>query len=202
MKRININTQQTHFIGCWNLKNDKLCTDITKFFENNKNLQKQGVFGGGKANLKVKSTIDIAINPNDLKNPKYKIFNQYIGELHKCFLEYQNQWPFLKTMIKNIDIPSFNIQKYSKGDHFAHMHSERTSLNTLHRLFAWMTYLNNVDDGGQTNFSHYGIKIKPEIGKTLIWPAEWTHAHSGGILKSGTKYIITGWMHFPHKELE
>ena len=39
MKRININTQQTHFIGCWNLKNDKLCTDITKFFENNKNLQ-------------------------------------------------------------------------------------------------------------------------------------------------------------------
>jgi hypothetical protein len=202
MKRININTQQTHFIGCWNLKNDKLCNDITKFFENNKNLQKQGVFGGGKANLKVKSTIDIAINPNDLKNPKYKIFNQYIGELHKCFLEYQNQWPFLKTMIKNIDIPSFNIQKYSKGDHFTHMHSERTSLNTLHRLFAWMTYLNNVDDGGQTNFSHYGIKIKPEIGKTLIWPAEWTHAHSGEILKSGTKYIITGWMHFPHKELE
>ena len=202
MKRININTQQTHFIGCWNLKNDKLCNDITKFFENNKNLQKQGVFGGGKANLKVKSTIDIAINPNDLKNPKYKIFNQYIGELHKCFLEYKNQWPFLKTMIKNIDIPSFNIQKYSKGDHFTHMHSERTSLNTLHRLFAWMTYLNNVDDGGQTNFSHYGIKIKPEIGKTLIWPAEWTHAHSGEILKSGTKYIITGWMHFPHKELE
>ena len=202
MKRININTQQTHFIGCWNLKNDKLCNDITKFFENNKNLQKQGVFGGGKANLKVKSTIDIAINPNDLKNPKYKIFNQYIGELHKCFLEYKNQWPFLKTMIKNIDIPSFNIQKYSKGDHFSHMHSERTSLNTLHRLFAWMTYLNNVDDGGQTNFSHYGIKIKPETGKTLIWPAEWTHAHTGEILKSGTKYIVTGWMHFPHKELE
>ena len=43
MKRININTQQNHFIGCWNLKNDKLCNDITKFFENNKNLQKQGV---------------------------------------------------------------------------------------------------------------------------------------------------------------
>ena len=202
MKRININTQQTHFIGCWNLKNDKLCNDITKFFENNKNLQKQGVFGGGKENLKMKSTIDIAINPNDLKNPEYKIFNQYIGELHKCFSEYQNQWPFLKTMIKNIDIPSFNVQKYSKGDHFSHMHSERTSLNTLHRLFAWMTYLNNVDDGGQTNFSHYGLKIKPEIGKTLIWPAEWTHAHSGEILKSGTKYIITGWMHFPHKELK
>ena len=55
----------------------------------------------------------------------------------------------------------------------------------------------NVDDGGQTNFSHYGIKIKPETGKTLIWPAEWTHAHTGEVLKSGTKYIVTGWIHFP-----
>ena len=43
----------------------------------------------------------------------------------------------------------------------------------------------------------FGIKIKPEIGKTLIWPAEWTHAHTGEILKGGTKYIITGWMNFP-----
>ena len=202
MKRVNINTQQTHFIGCWNLKNHKLCNDITKFFENNKNLQKQGVFGGGKANLKVKSTIDIAINPNDLKNPKYKIFNQYIGELHKCFLDYQNQWPFLKTMLKTVYVPSFNIQKYSRGDHFASLHSERTSIDTLHRLFAWMTYLNDVDDGGQTNFSHYGIKIKPETGKTLIWPAEWTHAHTGEILKSGTKYIVTGWMNFPTGKYE
>ena len=82
-------------------------------------------------------------------------------------------------------------------DHFAALHSERTSLDTLHRIFAWMTYLNDVEDGGQTNFSHYGIKIKPEIGKTLIWPAEWTHAHTGEVLKSGKKYMITGWMHFP-----
>ena len=59
-----------------------------------------------------------------------------------------------------------------------------------------MTYLNNVEDGGTTNFEYYDIKVKPEIGKTLIWPAEWTHAHTGSILKSGTKYIVTGWIQF------
>ena len=196
MKRTNINLQQIHFIGCWNLENNKLCSDITNFFEDNKNLQKQGVTAQGK-NLNVKKTTDITVRPDDLKKPKFGILKQYINELHKCFLDYQNQWPFLKFMIKTVDIPSFNIQKYSRGDHFASLHSERTTLNTLHRLFAWMTYLNNVDDGGQTNFSHYGIKIKPETGKTLIWPAEWTHAHTGEVLKSGTKYIVTGWIHFP-----
>ena len=61
-----------------------------------------------------------------------------------------------------------------------------------------ITYLDNVEDGGTTNFLHYSIKIKPEIGKTLIWPAEWTHAHSGEILNSGEKHIITGWMNFPY----
>ena len=199
MKRININSQQTHFIGCWNLENNKLCNEITQFFENNKELQIQGITSYGK-DLKAKKTTDIPVNPHDLKNPKFEIFKQYIDELHKCFLDYQNQWPFLKSMIKTVYVPGFNIQKYSRGDHFASLHSERTSLDSLHRLFAWMTYLNDVDDGGKTNFSHYGIKIKPETGKTLIWPAEWTHAHTGEILKSGTKYIVTGWMHFPSPE--
>ena len=195
MKRININTEQTNFIGCWNLENNKLCSEIIEFFEDNKKLQKQGITGQGK-NLKLKKTTDITINPNDLKNPKFKILEKYIDELHKCYMDYQKQWPFLKTMLKKIDIPAFNIQKYSRGDHFAHLHSERTSLSTLHRLFAWMTYLNDVEDGGKTNFSHYGISIKPQTGKTLIWPAEWTHAHAGEILNDGKKYIITGWMHF------
>ena len=58
------------------------------------------------------------------------------------------------------------------------MDSERVHITSLHRLFAFMTYLNDVDDGGQTKFDYYDIKVKPETGKTLIWPAEWTHAHS------------------------
>jgi hypothetical protein len=61
-----------------------------------------------------------------------------------------------------------------------------------------MTYLNDVDvdAGGRTSFDHYGIQVRPQTGVTLIWPAEWTHAHRGEVLSSGIKYIITGWMHF------
>ena len=55
MKRTNINTQQTHFIGSWNLENKKLCNEIISFFENNKNLQKPGVSGKGK-DPKIKKT--------------------------------------------------------------------------------------------------------------------------------------------------
>ena len=151
MKRININSQQIHFIGCWNLENDKLCNEIINFFENNKNLQKPGISGMGK-DVKIKKTTDITVLPEDLKKPKFEILKQYVDALHKCFLDYQNQWPFLKTMLKTVNVPSFNIQKYSRGDHFASLHSERTSLESLHRLFAWMTYLKDVDDGGTNKF--------------------------------------------------
>ena len=197
MKRIDINPNQLNFIGAWNIENNNLCNEIIDFFEKNQNLQKKGGTSDASNNKKVKSTTDITIRPIDLKDKNFNVFNNYMKELHNCYVDYQKQWPFLKSMVNDIQIPPFNIQKYNPGDHFSTVHSERTSLNTLHRLFAFMTYLNDVEDGGETHFIHYKFKIKPETGKTLIWPAEWTHAHTGEILKSGTKYIVTGWMNFP-----
>jgi hypothetical protein len=201
MERINFSDEkkQPHFIGSWNIKNYELCNEIINFFEENKILQKNGEIGSGKDFTKKKTT-DISVRPNDLKNNEFKCFNNYIDELYKCFIDYQHQWPFMRSCIKDVDIGVFNVQKYSKGDHFSQIHTERYSVHTSNRLFAWMTYLNNVEDGGVTNFLHYDIKIKPEIGKTLIWPAEWTHAHSGEILNNGEKYIITGWMNFPYSK--
>ena len=187
-----------HFIGSWNILNDKLCEDIVTFFESKPNLQKKGVTSGNDVNEDIKKTTDITINPNSLKNKDYEVFVNYFKHLNECFLDYKDQYPFLKTFIKKISIGPFNVQKYSSGDHFSHLHSERTDITTLHRLFAWMTYLNDVDesDGGTTDFDYYKVKIRPERGKTLIWPAEWTHAHSGSVLKNGEKYIITGWIDF------
>ena len=199
MKRIEVGTQKPNFIGCWDIENKKLCNEIVSFFENNKELSKVGTTTLGK-NIEAKKTTDITITPKDLEKSKFEIFKKYFKELHSCYMDYQKQWPFVKSIFNTIDIGVFNIQKYNPGDHFSHLHCERTSLNSLHRLFAFMTYLNDVEDGGKTNFDYYGIKVKPEIGKTLIWPAEWTHAHTGEVLKSGTKYIVTGWLHFPVKE--
>ena len=58
-----------------------------------------------------------------------------------------------------------------------------------------MTYLNDVDDGG-TEFMHQNIITPAVKGLTLIWPADWTHAHRGVISKTKEKYIITGWFSY------
>ena len=197
MKRLIVKENQTNFIGAWNIENNELCKSIISFFKNNPNLHFQGMSAAGK-NLQSKNRTDISIRPDYLKEEKFSLLKEYINELHKCYLDYLEQWPFLKRMAFKMDIGPFNIGEYLPGGHFGNIHSERTSINTLHRLFAFMTYLNDVEDGGETKFTHYEVSIKPEIGKTIIWPAEWTHAHTGEILNSGKKYIITGWLHFPH----
>ena len=196
MKKIDItNNKNPNFIGAYNIENDSLCENIVSFFEENKDLQSQGAVGDG-VDEKIKKSTDITIYPNNLKEEKFFLFKDYLNSLNKCYQDYRETYPFLKKFITKVDLGYFNIQKYLPGGHFAELHSERTSLQNLHRLFAWMTYLNDVDDGGTTDFDYFDIKVKPEKGKTLIWPAEWTHAHTGSILKSGKKYIITGWMHF------
>ena len=195
MKRITLeNTNLTpHFIGSWNLEPLELCDDIVNYFETNISHQKKGR-AGNRLNQSVKKSVDITLLPNEIKLHKNQIFNLYLDALFTCYKDYLLQWPFLSSFANQVEIGSFNIQRYQAGEHFQQIHTERSSIATLHRMFAWMTYLNDVDEGGTTFFTHYGLEIKPRKGLTLIWPAEWTHAHKGNVLHSGSKYIVTGWM--------
>ncbi len=196
MKRLEIqNNQNPNFIGNWDIENDELCNQMIEFFEKNPDRQVKGQTAGG-VNENVKKCTDITIRPEDLADKKFQIFNTYFENLFQCFNDYKEQYDFLKTFVKKLHIGPFNIQKYYPGDHFNKIHAERTDMSTIHRIFAWMTYLNDVEDGGTTDFDYYKIKVKPKTGKTLIWPAEWTHAHKGSVLNGGEKYIITGWLHF------
>ncbi len=195
MERVVFNNTKhnPNFIGSWNLEPLDLCNEIISYFELNVSKQKKGRTIGG-LNQNIKKSIDINISPNEIKLPENQVFNSYLNALFTCHKDYILQWPFLASFLNRVEIGSFNLQRYQAGEHFQQIHSERTSIESLHRIFAWMTYLNDVDDGGTTYFSHYDLEIKPRKGLTLIWPAEWTHAHKGNVLHSGSKYIITGWM--------
>jgi len=183
------------FIGSWVIEPPSLCDELITYFEAHVEKQKIGATSGGR-NLDVKDRVDIRIAPNELNLPGNELFNTYIDSLFTCYKDYLVQWPFLEDMGKKLEIGAFNFGRYQKGQHFQQIHTERYSLNTLHRVLAWMTYLNDVDEGGETYFSHYDINVQPKKGLTIIWPAEWTHAHRGNVLLGGSKYMLTGWMSF------
>lgn len=189
-------TKHPHFIGAWQLDDTGVCDDIVALYEANRDKAQDGGIGLGGVDKRVKDSSDLVIQPKDLEREDHAPLVAYMEALHQCYLAYIEEWSFVASFMPQIHIGRFNIQRYESGGHFNQLHSERTTLNTLHRLLVWMTYLNDVENGGETEFPHYGLKIAPEKGKTLIWPAEWTHAHRGCLVDEGPKYIITGWMHF------
>jgi hypothetical protein len=67
----------------------------------------------------------------------------------------------------------------------------------LIRLLTFIWYLNDVTDGGETEFING--KIKPKTGKLLIFPSSWNYYHKGNMPLSNDKYIITGWIGIPNK---
>ena len=54
-------------------------------------------------------------------------------------------------------------------------------------------YLNDVEEGGETEFLYQGVKLKPETGKLVIFPTSYMYPHRGNPIYKGEKYIITGW---------
>ena len=200
MEKIKITSNTNNsFISGWKTDNYKLMDQIIEFYENNPDLQNEGVQGFDKVNKEYKDTSDIAILPKNLLEKDYSIFNEYISHIHDCYQDYRKQWEFFGSRSKKINVGTFNVQKYDYGGHVKAWHTERDSIHLSHRVLAWITYLNDVPEEGETEFLYYNLKVKPEKGKTLIWPAEWTHAHRGNPAKNCIKYVITGWLRFPNE---
>ena len=67
-------------------------------------------------------------------------------------------------------------------------------MEALHRVVFWMYYLNDVAEGGETEFYFQKTSIRPEKGTLVIAPAGFTHTHRGNVPLSNDKYIATSWL--------
>ena len=88
--------------------------------------------------------------------------------------------------------PSIKMQKTLPSQGFHVWHYERSPGDPFREL-AWILYLNDVEDGGETEFLYQCKRVKPRQGTLVIWPASLTHTHRGNPPLSGVKYVATGW---------
>ena len=90
---------------------------------------------------------------------------------------------------------SVKIQKTlpTEGYHVWHIEHGKGFDNEA-RAFVFSIYLNDVEDGGETEFLHFSKRVKPKTGRIVIWPAAFPYLHRGNPPLSGEKYILTSWM--------
>jgi hypothetical protein len=90
---------------------------------------------------------------------------------------------------------NLKIQKTlpTEGYHIWHIEHGK-GFETAPRAFVFSIYLNDVEDGGETEFLHFSKRVKPKTGRIVIWPAAFPYVHRGNSPLSGEKYILTSWM--------
>lgn len=105
---------------------------------------------------------------------------------------------FMRTIYR---LGPIQAQKYQAGvGNYGYWHSEvypqQGSTEPLHRALLFMFYLNDVSEGGHTEFYYQDKRIAPKAGRMVIAPAYFTHTHRGCVPVSNDKYILTSWILF------
>ena len=186
-----------NFIGIYdNYITEIECDNAIKFFEQQKKFQKtldRKSFENAKA-----------VEKKDL---------QYFAQSNNLDV----WWSELKTIIINFDQAFKNYVQQTGADgvydeeefHFTQLKIQKTlpteGYHIWHiehgkghdnepRAFVFSIYLNDVEEGGETEFLNFSKRVKPKKGRIVIWPAGFPYVHRGNTPLSGEKYIITSWM--------
>jgi len=195
-------------------------TDITNFI---------GVYDNYITKEECNKAIQIFEDQKKFNQTLDRIKAENISVLQKqdnhCYVDPGNLelwWEQLKTLILNYDLAfkhyikhtgahsaydmldfkytSIKIQKTlpTEGYHVWHI-EHGLGVQCSNRAFAFSVYLNDVEEGGETEFLHFSKRVKPKTGRIVIWPASFPYLHRGNPPISGEKYMLTSWMILPYQ---
>ena len=105
----------------------------------------------------------------------------------------------LKSYGKHFEIgygyqEAFSLLKY-KGETKDHYDAHYDGGPTSKRWVSAILYLKDNYKGGEIEFVHYDLKIKPKAGSLYLFPSGYSHAHIAHEVTDGTKYAIVTWVH-------
>lgn len=185
------------FIKSWVLHDLSICDRLIDFHTQSDDKQigmVSNTAGQRVVRTDVKDSIDVVFWPDN----KESVFLDYLLLLQDVVDEYIKIFPRCNQQSAWSIIDGVNVQHYKPHGGFKEWHCERHSVDLPvgSRHLVFMTYLNDVEEGGETEFYHQELKIKPVKGLTTIFPADWTYTHRGLPAPKEDKYIITGWFNY------
>ena len=134
----------------------------------------------------------------DATDPQLRIANQDLSEYFKDIAEflvgkYFEKYPVLNAL-EGFAIFDIKYQKTAPGEGFHQWHYENIGRQINDRRLAVQVYLNDIEEGGETEFLYYNKRVKPKQGLCLIYPAAFTHTHRGNTPIGQDKYLLTTWV--------
>ena len=133
-----------------------------------------------------------------VQNGMLKVFQDYImAYINDCKIE-PKQWPETYGY-EAIRMKRYLNNNYDRFDPHVDVMNQETS----RRFLAFFIYLNDVDEGGETEFisinkpgTYIPLKITPRRGRLLMFPPLWMYYHAGLKPVSNNKYLIHSYCHY------
>ena len=166
-----------------------ICDKLIDYYDNNMEYKSRGSTALGQGKGKVSTDVPIYMGT---QNPIALIYVEKLFAMVNRYMKDLGIESFLKLTMKE----PIMLQHYAPKEGFFDWHCERSVYQSHQRALVFMTYLNDVNDGGETEFHFQQMKVKAVKGKTVIWPTDFTHIHRGITSPTEHKYIATGWFNF------
>jgi Rps23 Pro-64 3,4-dihydroxylase Tpa1-like proline 4-hydroxylase len=134
----------------------------------------------------------VDIPDSDLyKDEQTSISSQLFGAIDKTFDHYTKElYPFAERNIKSRE-KTMHLLKYNTAGHLpAHQDQGMSS-----RVLSVLVYLNDDYVGGDIEFKHSGVRIKPKAGSLLFFPSNFLYVHEVHPVYKGPRYALPNWFH-------
>ena len=192
-KTVNIN----NFIGVYdNYITPEECDKAIKLFEDQNKFNKTfNRLSSEKTNILNKQDQQFFANPENI-NVWWQELKSMMVNYEIAFRHYVSNTGAQTAYDNNsFHFTNVKIQKTlpTEGYHVWHIEHGLGYENEA-RAFVYSIYLNDVEEGGETEFLHFSKRVKPKKGRIVIWPAAFPYVHRGNPPLSGEKYILTSWM--------
>jgi len=114
----------------------------------------------------------------------------------KAYLKYVEAFPLLGSVTK-ITLESFSLLRYDEETDYYNWHVDGLDAGIRTRFLSQVAYLNDVEQGGETEFLFQGRKVQPRRGSIVVFPSGWTHQHRALPPLTGKKFVVTSFLRFP-----
>jgi len=174
-----------------NYLSEEVCDSLVKTFEATKDNLAYSRHG---ENVTKKIKNDLAISYNKMNN-----WNKDLEEVCKTVTEsleiYNKETSFMSYVgINDLHFTNIKVQKTQPAEGYHVWHIERDYRDHCKRALVFSIFLNDVEEGGETEFLLLRERIKPKKGTLVIFPADYPFVHRGNPPLSGEKYLLTSWL--------
>jgi hypothetical protein len=195
----NKNVELKNHIGIYDgYISDMECDKAIEFFKKQNALNKAyDRLQSENSNLNFKN--DKSISLNEHVDTWFKEFKPLLVNFDLALRHYQDTTGILTAYgIEGFKYTSLKIQKTLPTQGYHIWHIEHSNGMDSQRALVFTIYLNDIEEGGETEFLHQSIRVKPVKGRCVIWPAAFPYVHRGNPPLEGEKYIMTSWLMLPN----